>query len=315
MSHKILRTIFIGILITMLVTACTGGAAPGPTGTPTTDPATPAAATAAAQGTADAKAAADAKATADAKSTADAKATVDAKATADAGATATVVSKMTATQQAADAKATADMVAKQTKTAEAIAQKTATAKSLYDAVQKLVTDGNLTSADGSFQKLPDFSESLAMINFISPYPTALTPKNFVLRTDMSWESASDKANWFNSACGIIFHIDPVDNTFYSASLSLDGNVNIDQHKKNFSFISKIARKKYGKLDVPKGGAKFMLVVTGEQITVFINDTLVYSYKTDLVFREGMLAYSITSGTNKDFGTRCTLTNVELWELK
>jgi hypothetical protein len=194
---------------------------------------------------------------------------------------------MTATREAKNIQATEDMAARQTKTAEAAAQKPAQAQPMADLVQKLVADGRLDSGEGKFTLMPDFSESLAMIDYIAPYFTGISPKNFVIRTDLAWEAASDKANWFSSGCGFIFHIGD-DGSYYYASLALDGNVSIGAHKPNYHYVDQLGKDYYGK---------------------------VKSYKSDLKYPSGMLAYSIPSGTHKDFGTRCTLTHVELWELK
>jgi hypothetical protein len=243
-----------------------------------------------------------------------AKATADAQATAEAGATSTAVAQVTATREAANITATANQADRQTKTAVAIAQKTAVAKPMLDLLDKLVADGHLTGTAGKYMLLPDFSEGLAMLNFIAPYPAMVSPKNFVLRTDLAWESASKTADWNASACGFIFHVGK-DGSFYSASLALDGYVQMTQHKPNYSYVTDIGKGYYGKLDVPKGSAKFVLVVTIDQITVFINDKMVKSFQSNLLYTSGGLSYSITSGTNKDFGMRCTMTNIELWELE
>jgi hypothetical protein len=320
MSTKSLKTM-IGIVILVLFTMSCGLIATGPTPTPTTDPATQAAATAGAQieQTATAARATDsAKATGEAKaaiqSTANTIATADALSRMQAGATSTSVAKLTATQVSGETTGTAQAVARVTRTAEAVARITAQAQPMYDLVQGLVKDGVLSSGEGVNTRLPDFNEAIAQINYIFPIPTGYSPKNFVLKTDMAWDSASRTANWFNSACGFIFHIGE-DGSYYSASLALDGNVYLDMHKPGSRYINTIGRWFYGKVEIPKGSAKFMLVVTEDQITVFINDKLVHSYKNELAYRTGLLAYSIISGTNKDYGTRCTLTNSDLWELK
>jgi hypothetical protein len=66
--------------------------------------------------------------------------------------------------------------------------------------------------------------------------------------------------------------------------------------------------------VPSGQAQLMLAVQGSQINIYVNDELVHSRK-DAKLTSGELAYTLVSGTNKDYGTHCTMTNVELWQLK
>jgi predicted small lipoprotein YifL len=305
------------MLVATLLTACTGGIS-GPTSTPTIDPATPAAATAQAA-TQSAKATADAQATAEAQAnatgTAKAQATLDAQATEQAGATATAISLLTATKVSALTTSTAAMAERQTKTAVALAQKTAQAQPMFDLVQRLFTDGYLTSTDGTYTHMEDFDESEAKINYIHWYPTGADPQNFVIRADMAWESASDKADWWNSGCGFIFHVSP-DDAFYSAELDLDGYVRLGTHRAGFSYVEAMGQSFYGTLDKLKGNATFMMVVNNSDgILVFINEELVHRYKGVLKLARGDLYYSLTSGTNKGFGTRCQMTNVDLWELK
>ena len=60
----------------------------------------------------------------------------------------------------------------------------------------------------------------------------------------------------------------------------------------------------------------MLVVETEQgVTIFINDEMIYRYQSPLTYIKGLLGYTIISGTNKDFGTRCKMSNIELFVLK
>ena len=316
-THKVL----VVILMVSLLAACTGGLA-GPTSTPTTDPATPAAATAqaatqSAQTTADAKATAEAAAEAAAKATgtANAQATLDKQATDQAGATGTAISNITATNIASMVTKTAARAATETKAAEEIAQKTAQAQPMYDLVQKLMAEGYISSTDGIYYRLKDFNEAEAKINYIHWYPTGYDPQNFVIRADMAWESASDKADWDSSGCGFIFHVDP-ESAFYSAELDLDGYVRLGRHRAGFGYVEAMGKSFYGKLDVPKGNVTFVLVVNNaDGITVFINDKEVHRYMGELKLASGDLYHSLTSGTNKDFGTRCQVTNIDLWEFK
>jgi hypothetical protein len=297
--------------------ACSPGAS-GPTSTPTIDPATPAAQTA----QAGVEQTEQAETTAASKATADTKATQDAKATAESGATSTAVSQLTATKVSLDATATANQVARETESAaqetEAAVQKTAQAQPMYDLVLKLAEDGFLTKAEGTYTRLEDFDESEALIDYLHPFPTQYDPKDFVLRTDMAWESASDKANWNNSGCGLIFHWGDT-GAFYAAGLYLDGYVKFDMHKPDYSYMTAIGKKQFDTLNPEermKGSAEFLLIVETETgVTIFVNDKMIYRYQSPLTYIKGLLGYTIISGTNKDFGTRCQMTDIDLWEFQ
>jgi hypothetical protein len=72
--------------------------------------------------------------------------------------------------------------------------------------------------------------------------------------------------------------------------------------------------KYGTVEVPDGGAQIMLAVQGDAFHFFVNDQHVLS-REDGALTSGNLNYTLLSGSNRDFGTRCEMTGVGLWWLE
>jgi Tol biopolymer transport system component len=180
-------------------------------------------------------------------------------------------------------------------------------------VAKTLTDaGILTSYDGGAHSLADFDQEWAQINWYSYFRTGRQPTNFVIRADASWESASDKANWFNSGCGFVFRETDVDN-HYMAYLDLDGFVHLSRSKNGYDYNLGKSAVRYP-LEKPADEASIMLAVDGDSINFFVDGYLMLS-RQDSSLESGNLALTLLSGTNKDFGTRCTMTDIELWELK
>jgi hypothetical protein len=68
------------------------------------------------------------------------------------------------------------------------------------------------------------------------------------------------------------------------------------------------------LEKPADEANIMLVAEGNNIHFFVDGYLMIS-RQDMSFAEGELSVTLLSGTNKDYGTRCEMTNIELWELE
>jgi hypothetical protein len=175
----------------------------------------------------------------------------------------------------------------------------------------LVSRGYLNSADGKYYHMDDFSNAWAQLNWYSWTPTSYFPSDFVLRANFSWESASQTPN--PSGCGIVFHLQSnqaQDN--YMVFVSTDGYVYMGGMVAN-SF-NLLGSKYYGKSGY-KGKAVFTLVVVGNRYRVLIDDKSVgtfVGYDGRLV--DGNLAYTIVSGTNLDYGTRCEMTNVDLWQI-
>jgi len=93
---------------------------------------------------------------------------------------------------------------------------------------------------------------------------------------------------------------------------MDGNVEVSRWRNGYG--SQLQRSYYGKLDIPKGNAEMVLIAEDQVITVLINGEKVVRV-LDGSFSDGALNYTLVSGTNKDFGTRCQMTNVDFWEFK
>jgi hypothetical protein len=188
-----------------------------------------------------------------------------------------------------------------------------TATQMYtDFVSKLHTFYEakyITSEEGTFKHLADFTKEFAKINYLQWYETGESPTNFVLDTDIAWDSASAAAN--NSGCGVFFHIKDSDN-FYTFYVSLKGIVQM-QALNNNSW-TRLGTAVYGSAR-QKGGVKLTLIVQDSVYRVLINDKLVKTYQGSTgKLLHGQLAYTVLSGTNKSFGTRCNFTNTVLWTL-
>lgn len=198
-----------------------------------------------------------------------------------------------------------------------IARATSTAAPMAGAVQRLVSEGYLTQGNGYFEPLLDFFREWAQINWYQWYPTGKAPADFVVRAEVVWQSASDKANWFNSGCGFVFRETPREGSdtalnHYLAYLGLDGVVYMSRQT-NSQFLE-LGQAKYGTVDVPEGRAHIMLAVQGDQFHFFVNDQHVLT-RQDGALTAGNLNYTLLSGTNRDFGTRCEMTQVGLWWLQ
>jgi hypothetical protein len=194
---------------------------------------------------------------------------------------------------------------KNTKTAA-----TAQAEPMVARIEALFDEGHLDTSEGVYRSVSGFDKSWDKINYYAWWDTDYSPSNFVLRLDASWDSASDTANWFSSGCGIVFREDDGEN-YYFASLRLDGNAKL--RRKVNGVITDLGRSYYGPLDVPEGGAEILLIANHEWIKIFVNGTLVHQ-RQDTALQDGDLAFSVVSGTNHSWGTRCTMKNIDLWEL-
>lgn len=215
-----------------------------------------------------------------------------------------------ATNEAISAAATEDAAVQETATAQVDAAATVQAGGMVGELDKLKSKGLLQDTAGTYTRFEDFKENWAQIGWYQWWETGKSPANFVIRAHTEWESASKTADWFNSGCGFVFH-EQDENNHYLVYLGLDGNVYLKGYVD--SKFRELGKGYAGRIDHLKGSADVMLVVEGKNILYFVNGEKVLQ-RQNAELTDGKLALTLVSGTNKDFGTRCTMTNIELWEL-
>ncbi len=223
---------------------------------------------------------------------------------------ATEEARAQAATQAAASQATEAAAQIVGRTATAEGKVTAQANDMYQLVEKLRTDGVLDSTSGQYYPIGDFKESWAQINWYQWWNTGYQPADFVIRTHTEWESASRTPNTFASGCGFVFRATDEKN-HYMIFLALDGNVYMRGYVngKYRTFGKGYA----GKQEIVQGEADIVLIAQGGRFAYYVNGAKVFTANnSELV--QGDLGLTLNSGTNKDYGTRCTMTNTELWVL-
>jgi hypothetical protein len=180
-------------------------------------------------------------------------------------------------------------------------------------VERYVKDGSLPKGSGSFTALPDYDNNWAQVEYYTWAKTKYKPVNFVVEADLAWDSASSISNWDLSGCGFAFRVNDDAHEHYMIFLALDGNVRSFASYKGY--LQPMGSGFYGKLDIPKGNAHVAVAMNESNYTVYVNDKLVKKY-TGFAnqLMTGNLAYTLVSGTNKDFGTRCIWSNAVMWEV-
>lgn len=171
-----------------------------------------------------------------------------------------------------------------------------------------------TGTPGEYWALGDFDQSWAQIGWYQWWPIEGAPANFVIRSDTTWSSASDTANWDQSGCGFAFHAKDAKNHF-AVYLGLDGNVYVQRSYNSQAKL--LGSPNYGKVDIPEGSAELMLMVNGDNYYFFVNGKEVFHGSDSLLtgaLKGGELGITVNSGTNKGYGTRCQMKNIEMWDL-
>lgn len=191
---------------------------------------------------------------------------------------------------------------------------TATSKSLDDQafLEDLYGRGIIPSINGKYTKKDDwYSSSNSLGKYSLFYGVIDNARNFLLKSNLEWESASKYTELINKGCGFSFH--DSDEGRYLATLSLDGYAHffIGDDPEYLAYTMKTAY--FGKVDALKDNASLVLAVYENRYTLIVNGQIIltaYGKTEDIL--DGSIEYVIFPGTVVDFGTRCSFTNTELW---
>lgn len=190
-------------------------------------------------------------------------------------------------------------------------------------VQKIYDAGQITSLEGTYIELDDFSDELAMQYGYSWTPTGETARNFIIRADFDWEVANQTNN---SGCGFKFRQELVSSPgttssieyYYFAVLDALNGVMVF-YPVAFDYKRAPLVKKMDKPDVGSNPyhAQFTLVVNETSVYAYVNETFFTEHRlqSSFITGSGPLEYLVMTGADTDYGTRCKITNVELWVIE
>lgn len=201
------------------------------------------------------------------------------------------------------------------RTQEAIAQSTEAVSEIYGVVQALYDAGQISSKEGSFQQLPYFDESWAQIGYfyISPIQDSFV-EDFVLLVDVSWEASTSATEFFRAGCGISFRVADDLSEYYTFMLGLDGKMNFFPKLSSSNTVI-LSKANFGDIEHMKGSTSFIITAEGINFQVFNENLERIDLRNGAELGSGYLAYQLASGSNTDFGTRCTFTDTDLWRIE
>jgi len=190
-------------------------------------------------------------------------------------------------------------------------------------VQKIYDAGQISTLEGTYSKLDDYSDELAMKYGYQWTPTGVSAKNFIVRADFDWEVANQK-NY--SGCGYMFRQDLNDNSLYYI-ISLDGLSGIllsftEWSGRSSGVLYNYPAQLIRKASKPDMGsnpyhAQFALVVMDSTAYTYVNGNFFTEHRltAEHLVASGPLSSLILTGSDKDYGTRCKITNAEAWVIK
>jgi hypothetical protein len=172
--------------------------------------------------------------------------------------------------------------------------------------------GYLATDQGRFRELADFKEEWAQLGWYSWWPLNDTASDFYMKAHFKWSSAYRSADL--SGCGFVFAVEQNEDHYA---------VFLDKSKIYFVETSYYYRpigptRGTGRVNFDNPAdhpveADFTLIVKGAYAYVLVDEEVVGEYTlAQSKNLRGRLGVSLMSGTNKDYGTRCEMTNLHLW---
>ena len=178
-------------------------------------------------------------------------------------------------------------------------------------VQAYYENGYLATTEGKIIELDDFRYDWAQLGWYNWLPLKDSASDFFLSAHFKWDSAFKNSDI--SGCGFIFDLQPNDDHYA---------VFLDRAK--VFFLTTDHALGYSKPMSPTRGtgrvkfdypaeADFTLIVKGTYAYVLVNDEVVAEYTlAKSRSMQGGLGLTVLSGTNRDYGTHCEMTDLHLW---
>ena len=177
--------------------------------------------------------------------------------------------------------------------------------------------------DGRFVRIDsNFTISEARRNFWIYYPIEGSGElqDFAIGADIAWDSASEKPDWWNTGCG--FFIRPRDDDGvggYFVAETSDGLPWLLWWNPGEQYLVDLLRPStYDYFALSSTGKRtgslhIVAIAEGPELRFLVDGDERY-HRDNIVERSGFLGAVVVSGTNKDYGTRCTFSNAWLFAL-
>ena len=181
--------------------------------------------------------------------------------------------------------------------------------------QSYFEKGYLETADGTTKEIKDFNYDWAQLGWYNWISLNESVSDFYISAHFKWSSAYRNAD--TSGCGILFAVQ--DNGDHYA-VFLDRSkilfLNADSatsYSRSVGVTRGTSRVNFDNPADKPVEADFTVIVKGAYAYVLLDGELMgeYTLSQSKILR-GDIGLSILSGTNKDYGTRCEMTNVHLF---
>jgi hypothetical protein len=182
-------------------------------------------------------------------------------------------------------------------------------------IQSYFDRGFVASTEAAIEEVDDFSYDWAQLGWYRWLPLNNKVADFAMSAHFRWMSAYKSAD--ESGCGFAFAIQP-DDSHYVVFLDRGKIIFLDADSSYGSYALPVGKTR-GSGVVKFGNpaeADFTLIVKGNSAYVLVDDELIgeYSLAKSRILT-GDVGLTVLSGTNKDYGTRCEMTDIHIFKPK
>jgi hypothetical protein len=185
-------------------------------------------------------------------------------------------------------------------------------------VQSYFDQGYLATNEGSMEEVGAFVERFAQLDWYSWESLGVNVADFFLSGHFKWSSAYRSAA--ESGCGFVFAIQE-DGSHYAVFLDRSKIVFLDYdasytYSKYVGLTRGTGKVKFDNPFDHPVEADFTLIVNDTTAYVLVDNELTGQYTlAESRILKGDLGLTVLSGTNKDFGTSCAISNIHYWTPK
>lgn len=185
-------------------------------------------------------------------------------------------------------------------------------------LQSYYDQGYVNTTEGTFKAIDDFFLEWAQLDWYQWRNVGWTTADFFVSAHLKWSSAYRTAG--DSGCGYVFGLN--DGGHYALFLDrsklvfLDADSSYGDYAHDLGLTSGTGRVKFDNPFDHPVEADLTLIVTDHIAYVLVNNEMIGRYTlAQSRILKGQLALTVLSGTNRDYGTRCSMTNVHVFQPK
>ena len=175
--------------------------------------------------------------------------------------------------------------------------------------------GYLSTTDGEVTQYDDSTEEWAQLDWYRPSTVLTVASDFYVSAHFKWSSAYRNAG--ESGCGFVFAANENGDHYAvfldrSKIIFLD-NVSSSSYSRAVGLTRGTGTVKFGNPFDEPAEADFTLIVQDAYAHTLVDGEVVGEYTlSQSRSLDGFIGLALLSGTNRDFGTRCEVTNMHTW---